>query len=116
MAFRNLTKTFVDLRNGAKANSLNDSFNENSNNGPLTVGHNNHTMYAAISVLLTFVYHNYNFLQSAAETTNWKAVQDINPCFPHVWNDTIEQAEALTPEIQSKSKFALHIYCCGHIS
>ena len=55
MAFRNLTKTFVDLRNGAKANSLNDSFNENSNNGPLTVGHNNHSMYAAISVLLTFV-------------------------------------------------------------
>ena len=55
MAFRNLTKTFVDLRNGAKANSLNDSFNENSNNSPLTVSNNNHTMYAAISVLLTFV-------------------------------------------------------------
>ena len=60
--------------------------------------------------------HNSNFLQSAAETTNWKAVQDINPCFPHVLNDTIEQAEALTPEIQSKSKFSLHIHCCGHIS
>ena len=59
--------------------------------------------------------HNSNFLQSAAETTNWKAVQDINPCFPPFLNDTIEQAEALTPEIQSKSKFALHIYLLLHI-
>ena len=41
MAFRNLTKTFVDLRNGAKANkSLTDSFSENSNNGLLTVCYN----------------------------------------------------------------------------
>ena len=47
MAFRNLTKTFVDLRNGAKANHLNDSFNENSNNGLLTVGSDNRTMSAA---------------------------------------------------------------------
>ena len=47
MAFRDLTKTFVDMRNGAKANHLNGSFNENSNNGLLTVGSDNRTMSAA---------------------------------------------------------------------
>ena len=106
MAFRDLTKTFVDMRNGAKANHLNGSFNENSNNGLLTVGSDNRTRSAADRLSSQTSCHNSKFLQSAAEATNWKAVQDS---LPPVWNDTIEQAEALTPQIQSRSKSSLLI-------
>ena len=106
MAFRDLTKTFVNMRIGAKANHLNGSFNKNSSNGLLTVRSDNHTVSAADRLSLQTSCHNSKFLQSAAETTNWKAVQDS---LPPVSNDTIEQAEALTPQIQSRSKSSLLI-------
>lgn len=99
MATRNLTKKFVDIRNGAKANrglgvtNRGDSFDE----GQLLQVH-----------LLYFVYF-VLLVQGNTDSANYKAAKQS---LPPAWVEKIELVEEDISKIQLKSKILLLRFSC----
>jgi hypothetical protein len=107
MASRNLTKDFVGLRRGEKANQhLNlDNGSENSDNGLLGVRNINlidlTTPPLTISAQL-FVFN----LQHPAETTDFQAAHRV---VQPEWLDRIDAIEANAGKIEMKSELMCHL-------
>ena len=97
MACRNLTKKFIDIRSGAKANrSL--ALKGDSDEGLLRVLFCTKTSFI-YCIFIIVIY--YNFVQQPESSTNWKSAKNT---LPPAWVDQIEQAEEDVSKIQSRSK------------